>query len=68
MGEVPQAQGGAQSRWVDRRNLGATLFAIDAATEEEEWERVHSGVGDLARSLVDELSKLNDVIALASKV
>ena len=44
------------------------LFTIDNAVEEEEWERVHLGVGDLARSLADAQSKLNDIITLASQV
>ena len=68
VGGDPHAWGGSEIRWADRWEPGATLFSLDAATEEREWESVHTEVGTVVRTLTTALSSLHDVVTLIGQV
>ena len=68
VGGDPHEWGGSQIRWADWRDSGVMLFALDDATEEREWESVHTEVGSVVHALTTALSSLRDVIAPVGQV
>jgi hypothetical protein len=58
------AWGGPALRWADRRNLEATLFALDDAVEVGDWARIDTGVELAVHALNIALGSLCDVVDL----
>jgi hypothetical protein len=63
-----QVRGGPLLWWADRQDPTSTLFTLDDAAEEMEWESIDVGVTSVLEALDNMMGVLCDIVTLAGRV